>query len=102
MFSKMKSTVVVALVMLAFTSGVPRSFAQAISGNLVGTVADPCGGVVPNATVSVTNRGTGITSSTKTGEDGRYRFNHLPVGSYDLSVTASGFAMIVLLNVAVR
>src|SRR5437867_9769982 len=102
MFSKMKSTVVVALVMLAFTSAVPRSFAQAISGNLVGTVADPSGGVVPNATVSVTNTGTGITSSTKTGVDGLYRFNNLPVGNYDINVTASGFAMSGLKNVAVE
>src|SRR5437867_11714696 len=102
MFSKMKSTVVVALVMLAFTSAVPRSFAQAISGNLVGTVADPSGGVVPNATVSVTNTGTGITSSTKTGVDGLYRFNNLPVGTYDIAVTAGGFATSGLKNVAVE
>src|SRR5437867_11739849 len=102
MFSKMKSTVIVALVMLAFIRAVPCIFGQAISGNLVGTVADPSGGVVPNATVEVTNTGTRITSSTKTGVDGLYRFNNLPVGTYDIAVTVSGFAMSGLKNVAVE
>ena len=102
MFSKMKSTVVVALVMLAFITVVPCIFAQAISGNLVGTIADPSGGVLPNATVEVTNTATGITSSTRTGVDGLYRFNNLPVGAYDIAVTASGFAMSGLKNVAVE
>ena len=55
MFSKMKSTMVVVLVMLAFINAVPCVFSQAISGNLVSTVADPSGAVVPNATVEVTN-----------------------------------------------
>ena len=102
MFSKMKSTMVVVLVMLAFINAVPCVFSQAISGNLVGTVADPSGAVVPNVTVEVTNTGTGIISSTKTGADGLYRLNNLPVGTYDIAVTAGGFATSGLKNVAVE
>src|SRR5439155_22851280 len=36
------------------------------------------------------------------GPDGLYRFNNLPVGTYDVSVTASGFATSGLKNVAVE
>src|SRR5437762_8080884 len=51
-----------------FRSGfAPRVFAQTIDGNLTGTVVDPTGATVPNATVEITNTGTGIKMSVKTG-----------------------------------
>src|SRR5437762_9268436 len=102
MLSRTKSTMLVALVMLALISVAPRAIAQTIDGNLTGTIVDPTGATVPNATVEITNTATGIKSSVKTGVDGLYRFNNLPVGNYDISVTASGFSTSGLKNVAVE
>src|SRR5262252_10742321 len=101
MFSKTKSAMLVALGILALLALMPVAFAQTIDGNLTGTVIDPSGAIVPNATVEITNTATGIKSTAKTGVDGLYRFNNIPVGTYDVSVTASGFAMSGLKSVPV-
>ena len=45
-------------------------FAQAISGNIVGTVSDSSGAVVTNASVEATNLGTGVTIAARTGATG--------------------------------
>src|SRR2546425_2063784 len=90
MFFKMKTTMLIALV-IALAGLAPAVLAQTIDGNLTGTVVDPTGATVPNATVEVTNTATGIKSTQRTGVDGLYRFNNLPVGNYDVTVTASGF-----------
>src|SRR5690348_15720490 len=68
-----------------------KSGAQAISGSLVGTVTDSTGGGVPNANVQATNTGTGVKTAAVTGDRGDYRFNNLPVGTYNIVVTATGF-----------
>src|SRR5207302_112695 len=65
---------------------------QAISGNLVGTVFDPSGAVVPNAEVEAVNVATGVKTVTNTTSSGGYRFNNLPVGTYTVGVKAQGFA----------
>ena len=67
------------------------AFGQAISGNLVGTVIDSSGAVVPNAGVEATKIDTGITTATTTGNTGAYRFENLPVGTYRIVVKSSGF-----------
>jgi hypothetical protein len=102
MFSRLKSTMVTALVVIAALGMAPGVVAQAIDGNLTGTVVDPSGALVPNATVEVTNTGTGIKTTAKSGPDGLYRFNNLPVGKYDINVSASGFAPSGLKNVEVE
>src|SRR5262249_1090541 len=91
MFFKTRSTMLIALVILALAGVAQLAFGQAIDGNLVGTVVDPSGATVPNATVEVTNTATGIKATAKSGVDGLYRINNLPVGTYDVAVTASGF-----------
>jgi carboxypeptidase family protein len=101
MFSRVNSIKIIALVLITALSAVPGVLAQAIDGNLTGTVVDPSGAVVPNATVEITNTATGIKTTAKTGVDGLYRFNNIPVGTYDVSVTASGFAMSGLKSVPV-
>src|SRR5438105_1931731 len=99
---KTKSAMLLTLIILALIGFGPCVFAQTIDGNLVGTVVDPTGATVPSATVEVTNTATGIKTTARTGMDGLYRFNNLPVGNYDITVTASGFAMSGLKNVAVE
>ncbi len=67
------------------------AYAQAISGNLVGTVVDSSSAVVANASVEATKIDTGITTTTTTGNTGAYRFENLPVGTYRIIVKSSGF-----------
>jgi len=66
-------------------------FAQAISGNIVGTVVDSSSAVVTNASVEATNLGTGVTTAARTSATGGYRFDNLPIGTYKITVKASGF-----------
>lgn len=78
-----------------------RSFSQAISGDLVGTVTDATGAVVPNATVTATNVATGVKTSGTTNASGDYRFTNLPIGNYKIEVAATGLKG-ELTNIAVQ
>ena len=69
-----------------------RVSAQIISANLVGTILDKTGAVVPGARVDATNADTGVKYETKANESGEYRFNNLPVGTYNVSASAANFA----------
>lgn len=62
-----------------------------ITGSISGIVTDPSGSVVPNATVTATNVDTGVQSSIHTDGAGFYNFPNLPVGNYDIEITAPGF-----------
>jgi len=66
--------------------------AQLISGNLVGTVLDKTGAVVPHATVEAVNTQTGARYSTKANDAGEYRFNNMAVGTYNISASATNLA----------
>ena len=68
------------------------SFGQVTDGNLVGTIYDASGKVIPDASVGAKNTATGVTAETKSDQSGAYRFNNLPVGSYSVTVSSAGFA----------
>src|SRR5271165_6152692 len=61
------------------------------AGNIQGTVADPSGAVVPNATVTATDSSTQVKHITRSDKSGVYVFPGLPVGNYNLDVAAPGF-----------
>lgn len=65
--------------------------AQISRANLNGTVTDPSGAVVPNATVEVVAPDTGFTRQATTGSSGVYSINSVPIGTYNLTVSAKGF-----------
>ena len=65
---------------------------SAINGEITGTVTDPSGAALPNTTVEAVNIQTGFKQSVKTGDSGLYRLTLLPLGTYELSIRASGFA----------
>ncbi len=67
-----------------------NAYGQATT-SLRGTVTDPSGSVVPNATVVLTEAESKHERSTTTGAQGAYQFNLLPPGTYTLAVTAPGF-----------
>src|SRR5580698_1241736 len=82
-------TLVVCLCSLLLFVG--YTFAQETTGGIVGTVKDPSGASVPNATVSVTAPALVGTKSVQTDSSGNYRFANLPPSSYTLTITAEGF-----------
>jgi carboxypeptidase family protein len=61
------------------------------TGALTGTVKDPSGAVIPNATVTLTSIDTSQARTTTTGSDGTYRFSLLPPGNYKVGIEAGGF-----------
>jgi Carboxypeptidase regulatory-like domain len=72
--------------------GVPSALAQSAgTGAIAGTVTDPSNRSVPNATVTLTNVGTGQTRTATTGPAGDYKFSLLPPGNYSLKFSAAGF-----------
>jgi hypothetical protein len=67
------------------------SWAQS-SGSIEGVVKDASGGVLPNATVEVSNPVSGFHRETTTGATGDFRFTNMPFNPYRLAVTAKGFS----------
>src|SRR5579884_772847 len=95
-FLTMKSFIASLIFVLTLTTAcfllAPALHAQSLtSGAVIGTVTDPSGAAVPNATVTLKNNDTGATQSTTTTGTGAYRFALLNPGSYSVSTKAQGF-----------
>ncbi len=90
--SSFRNTSLLLLIGLAATLFAMGSFGQVTDGNLVGTIYDVSGKVVPGASVGATNTATGVIAETKSDQSGAYRFNNLPVGTYSVTVSSAGFA----------
>jgi hypothetical protein len=68
------------------------SFPQQITGTIRGTVSDPSGAIIPGATVTIHDNGTGTDVRTlKTDASGFYVATLLPIGNYTVSIAAKGF-----------
>ena len=81
-----------AVFFLAMALLVPSLMAQtAATGALTGTITDPSGAVVPNATVTLRNADTGQARTVMTMADGTYTFSLLAPGTYRLRIEAGGF-----------
>src|SRR6185369_2432885 len=76
---------------LAATLLVSTAVAQETTGGIQGTVRDPQGAVVSNATVELTSPQLIGKKSAKTDASGKYQFSSLPSGTYELAVTAPNF-----------
>lgn len=70
-------------------------YGQDPTGVIEGRVADPSGSVVPGAVVRVVNTATAFAVDQTTTDRGDFRFPLLPVGSYELTVMADGFARVI-------
>jgi hypothetical protein len=60
-------------------------------GTIRGTVSDPSGAAVPDASVTAKNAATGLTQASKTGADGIFNILYLPAGIYSVTTEAAGF-----------
>ena len=85
----------VASLVLAFVVGsTPALMAQATSGSINGTVKDATGGVLPGATVTVSNPSTGVTRNVTTNDAGDFIAPNLPPGTYTIRVELQGFKVL--------
>lgn len=65
--------------------------AQVSGGTISGTVTDSSGAVIPNAQLSVRNVATGVATTAVSNADGLYTVPNLLAGTYEVTVSASGF-----------
>lgn len=96
---KLVSTLFLACVWFVST---PATWAQATLAAILGTVRDPSGAAVSGAEVRVRNLSTNVSRETTTNAEGVYRVPNLPPGSYEVSVSRSGFSRYVQGPVTLR
>ena len=75
-------------------------YAQVVGATLSGTVSDPSGAAIPSAQISIKNTATGVTTSITADSSGFYSAPNLLPGTYDVTVTAPGFATQVESNIS--
>src|SRR5687768_12851128 len=86
----MKRIILAALVLACATAS--NAAAQQTTGNISGRIVDAQGSAVPGVTVTARNAQTGFERSDVSDPEGLYRLTALPVGTYDLAATITGFS----------
>ena len=76
-------------------------FAQSDRGTITGTIADPAGAVIPNASIEVKNSETGAVYQAASTATGNYTLAQLPAGVYQLAVSMSGFKQYIRTGITV-
>lgn len=76
--------------------------AQSYTGTISGSIKDSSGGVIPRATVTITNQQTGSQSTVVTELDGRYTSLPLPPGQYRVEAGLQGFRRAARTNITVQ
>src|SRR5215471_6205243 len=77
-------------------------FGQIVNASLTGTVTDPTGAAVPEASVSTTDTATGIVSKAVSDPTGAYNFPSLHPSTYSLTVEKTGFKSTVLSGITLQ
>ena len=98
--AKRNSTYLGALLFVLVGLFAAQAFAQ--EATIVGTVTDPTGAAVPNATITVTKTDTGQSHRFNSNNDGQYVAPGLVIGAYTVQVESGGFKPItksIVLNV---
>src|SRR5437763_5694252 len=90
---KLVYVLLVGLLLLSLGSG--NAFAQATaSATIKGTVTDKSGPVVHGAQVVAKNKATDVSRTATTSDEGYYKFELLPVGTYTVTVSKAGFGTV--------
>src|SRR5260370_23000656 len=77
---------------LLLVAATPRCVAQAVAvAEVGGIVSDQSGAPLPRAQMTITKTDTQLVRATASDDQGRYTLSNLPVGPYQLKVTANGF-----------
>jgi hypothetical protein len=98
-FLARKVVTVLSLLLLAASSA-SRLGAQSSNAHLSGIVTDSTGASIPGATVTATDTGTGVAYNSTTNTAGVYVFSEIQPGSYQLTVSHTGFGTFVGTHIA--
>ena len=79
------------LTLLLCALSTAAGFAQTTSGSIAGSVADPNGAAVANATVTVTDEARAFSQTATTDAEGRFVFPTLSPSTYKLTIESKGF-----------
>ena len=82
---------VVLLLLVGVLGVLQPAFGQEVTAGIVGTVTDPSGAPLKDATVAATDTERGVTLTTKTNDSGAYNITRVPVGNYSVKISAPGF-----------
>ena len=85
-------SLILALAVLCFGSGLSMWAQSTNTGTIVGTITDQSGAVVPNVAVTLTEAASGAARTTTTNDAGHYLFANVNPGHYSISLTKQGFA----------
>jgi hypothetical protein len=103
MVMKKRRRGIVLLVVAAALMVASATFAQVETrGKITGRVTDTTKGIIPGATVTVTDVARNATQTSTTNEQGLFQFNYLLPGSYSVKVELVGFKTQIQENVALQ
>jgi len=85
-----------------FLAAQTTGYAQSTSAGVTGVVADPTGAVIQNAIITSTNTETNQTRTVVTNGDGIYSIAPLPVGKYEVKISATGFKDLIFKQVVLN
>jgi hypothetical protein len=80
-----------AVLLVLLTCGTKQLCAQLSTADIVGTISDSLGAVVPGANITLTNRATQDKRVAQSNASGDYQFTMLPTGHYSITVRVTGF-----------
>jgi len=80
---------------LLLSAAMPHLVGQVNTGDVLGTVTDVSGAVIPNAKVTIKNTATGVARTVQTGKTGDYSFSLLQPGTYEVTIEAKDFRIFV-------
>lgn len=78
-------------ILLSFAFASRYATAQSVTAQISGSVTDASGSTISDADVKAVSKQTGVETTQHSKNDGSFQFLHLPVGSYDVSVSKAGF-----------
>src|SRR5687767_14701672 len=73
--------------------------AQTVTGTIKGNVVDTAEAIVPGVSIEIVNIETGLKRNIVTNDDGYYQVTFLPIGSYTVTASKSGFGTVVRENI---
>jgi hypothetical protein len=91
-----------AVLLVFLTCSARQTFAQLSTADIVGTVTDSLGAVIPQANITLTNLATQDKRAAQSNASGDYQFTLLPVGHYAVTAKVAGFKTATTANLAVE
>lgn len=99
--NSISNLLLLALLLACLVASLTGSAIAQSTGSISGRVTDPQQAIIPGATVTVGSPTLGVERTVKSNGEGLFRFPSLPVGSYRMSVSMTGFATAVLDDIKV-